>query len=175
MVAPFRIWYTRTRDEETCDQISLVNTSSGHPRVWLGMAKASDTVGSATNAYEKWELIYVTSLWLWGGNSFTASRLHVSRVLFLLYLTFSLYDTRGGRGEEWSGDACVALASPMVGRWEAAGEQDARATQGSPPFFPATPAPTRRSRFPARFTKYLPLRGPSPTLGWGLTPSREAR
>ncbi len=34
-----------------------------------------------------------------------------------------------------------------------------RTTQGSPPFFPATPAPTRRIRFPARFTKYLPLRG----------------
>ena len=34
-----------------------------------------------------------------------------------------------------------------------------RATQGSPPFFPATPAPTRRTRFPARFTKYLSLKG----------------
>src|SRR5439155_6937952 len=33
-----------------------------------------------------------------------------------------------------------------------------RATQASPPFFPATPAPTRRTRFPARFTKFLPLR-----------------
>src|SRR6266536_1608254 len=33
-----------------------------------------------------------------------------------------------------------------------------KATQGSPPFFPATPAPTRRIRFPARFSKYLPLR-----------------
>ncbi len=32
------------------------------------------------------------------------------------------------------------------------------ATQGSPPFFPATPAPTGRTRFPARFTNYLPLR-----------------
>jgi hypothetical protein len=75
---PFTICYTRSRDEETCDQTSLVNTSSRHPRVWLGMAKASDTVGSAIDADEKWELIYVTSLSLWGGTSFTASRLPVS-------------------------------------------------------------------------------------------------
>ena len=61
---------------------------------------------------------------------------------------------RGGRGEEWSGDACVAHGG-QVGSGRGTGR---RATQGSPPFFPATPAPTRRIRFPARFTKYLPLR-----------------
>ena len=53
-----------------------------------------------------------------------------------------------GAGEVRSGVG--TLASPMgTGR---------RATQGSPPFIPATPAPTRRIRFPTRFTKYLPLR-----------------
>ena len=46
--------------------------------------------------------------------------------------------------------------------WGAGGKQQGtgrRATQGSSPIIPATPAPTRRIRFPARFTKYLPLRG----------------
>ena len=42
-----------------------------------------------------------------------------------------------------------------------------RATQASPPFFPATPAPTRRTRFPARFTKYLPLRDAGWTVATG--------
>ena len=50
---------------------------------------------------------------------------------------------RGGRGEEWSGDACVA----HDGQVRSGGGTGRRATQGSPPFFPA------------RYTKYLPLRG----------------
>src|SRR2546423_8883510 len=37
MIAPFTICYTRSRDEETCDQISLVNTSSGHPQTRLAL------------------------------------------------------------------------------------------------------------------------------------------
>ena len=40
---------------------------------------------------------------------------------------------RGGRGAQWSGDACVALASPMGDRWEAAGEQDAGRPKGPHP------------------------------------------
>ncbi|TME00783.1 MAG: hypothetical protein E6I80_24795, partial [Chloroflexi bacterium] len=64
---------------------------------------------------------------------------------------------RGGRGEEWSGDACVAHG----GQARSGRGTGRRATQGSPPFLPATPAPTRRIRFPARFTKYLPLRAHS--------------
>src|SRR6266581_2052787 len=62
---------------------------------------------------------------------------------------------RGGRGAQWSGDACVAHG----GQGRSGRETGRRATQASPPFFPATPAPTRRIRFPARFTKYLLLRG----------------
>ena len=65
------------------------------------------------------------------------------------------HSRRGGRGEEWSGDACVAHG----GQGRSSRGTGRRATQGSPPFLPATPAPTRRTRFPARFTKYLPLRG----------------
>ena len=49
------------------------------------------------------------------------------------------------------------LASPMGGRVGSGRGTGRRATQGSPLFLPATPAPTRRIRFPARFTKYLPL------------------
>src|SRR6266566_8702048 len=39
------------------------------------------------------------------------------------------HSRRGGRGEEWSGDACVAHG----GRWEAAGEQDAGRPKGPHP------------------------------------------
>src|SRR5207247_6359004 len=67
------------------------------------------------------------------------------------------HSRRGGRGEEWSGDACVAQG----GQARSGRGTGRRATQGSPPFLPATPAPTRRIRFPARFTKYLPLRAHS--------------
>jgi len=45
---------------------------------------------------------------------------------------------RGGRGEEWSGDACVAHG----GQARSGRGTGRRATQGSPPFLPATPAPT---------------------------------
>ena len=64
------------------------------------------------------------------------------------------HSRRGGRGAQWSGDACVAHG----GQGRSGRGTGRRATQGSPPFFPATPAPTRRIRFPARFSKYLPLR-----------------
>src|SRR6266496_1891367 len=53
------------------------------------------------------------------------------------------HSRRGGRGVEWSGDACVAHGG-QVGSGRGTGR---RATQGSPPFFPA------------RFTNYLPLKG----------------
>src|SRR6266487_271681 len=49
------------------------------------------------------------------------------------------HSRRGGRGEEWSGDACVAHG----GQGRSGRGTGRRATQGSPPFFPATPAPTR--------------------------------
>src|SRR5437016_8825229 len=65
------------------------------------------------------------------------------------------HSRRGGRGVEWSGDACVAHG----GQGPSSRGTGRRATQGSSPIIPATPAPTRRIRFPARFTKYLPLRG----------------
>src|SRR6266568_499672 len=45
---------------------------------------------------------------------------------------------RGGRGAQWSGDACVAHG----GQGRSGRGTGRRATQGSPPFFPATPAPT---------------------------------
>src|SRR5436190_20652256 len=67
---------------------------------------------------------------------------------------------RGGRGEEWSGDACVAHG----GRWEAAGEQDAGRPKGPhPSSLPPPPlrdeaVRTGRSRFLVRFTKFLSLR-----------------
>src|SRR6266516_5768486 len=84
-----------------------------------------------------------------------------------------------GAGEGWSG--VRTLASPMGGRRERGAVEwgrlrrpwgtGRRATQGSPPFLPATPAPTRRSGFPARFTKYLPLRAGEEKSGVGTLAS----
>ena len=68
-----------------------------------------------------------------------------------------------GAGEVRSGVG--TLASPMGGRGEAAGEQEAGRPKGPhpsswpPPPLRDEPARTRRIRFLARFTKYLPLRG----------------
>src|SRR5437899_11370083 len=56
---------------------------------------------------------------------------------------------RGGRGEEWSGDACVALASPMGGRWEAAGEQDVGRPKGPHPS--SLPPPPLRDKAASLF------------------------
>jgi len=67
-----------------------------------------------------------------------------------------------GAGEVRSGVG--TLASPMVGRWEAAGEQDAGRPK-RPHLFSLPPPPLRdeavrtgRSRFLVRFTKFLSLR-----------------
>src|SRR6266496_4069881 len=56
-------------------------------------------------------------------------------------------------------DACVALASPMVGRWEAAGEQDAGDPR-VPTLLPCHPRPYETNPLPCSFTKYLHLRDP---------------
>ncbi len=54
---------------------------------------------------------------------------------------------RGGRGAQWSGDACVAPGG-QVGSDRKTGH---RATQGSPPSIPATPAPTGHRRVGLRW------------------------
>ena len=67
-----------------------------------------------------------------------------------------------GAGEVRSGVG--TLASPMGGRWEAAGEQDAGRPKGPhPSSLPPPPlrdeaVRTGRSRFLVRFTKFLSLR-----------------
>src|SRR5213592_3519514 len=48
------------------------------------------------------------------------------------------HSRRGGRGEEWSGDACVAHG----GQGRSGRGTGRRATQGSPPHIRTTPAPT---------------------------------
>jgi|SRR5438034_6539354 len=60
-----------------------------------------------------------------------------------------------GAGEVRCGEG--TLASPMMAGMKRRGNRS-RATQGSPPLIPATPAPTRRTRFPARFITYLPVK-----------------
>src|SRR5438552_17785656 len=55
------------------------------------------------------------------------------------------HNRRGGRGEEWSGDACVAHG----GQGRSGRGTGRRATQGSGPHPSSLPPP------PARFTKYL--------------------
>src|SRR6266568_218205 len=57
----------------------------------------------------------------------------VSRAFKSRYFGADRHARRGGRGAQWSGDACVALASPMGGRCEAAGEQDAGRPKGPHP------------------------------------------
>ncbi len=54
---------------------------------------------------------------------------------------------RGGRGAQWSGDACVAHG----GQERSDRETGRRATQGSPPRIHTTPAPTGRRRVGLRW------------------------
>src|SRR5438034_8779092 len=48
-----------------------------------------------------------------------------------------------------------ATGLPVAGKGDGAGWIGTGATQASPPHIHTSPAPTRRSRFSARFTKYL--------------------
>ena len=64
------------------------------------------------------------------------------------------HNRRGGRGAEWSGDACVALASPMVGRCEG--------TQGDPrvpTLLPCHSRPYETNSLPCSFHKIPTLEG----------------